>query len=122
MYQVGDIVTVDLEPTRGSEQGAGNGGRFRPCLVVAATSIHCPTYYELYTIIPFTTKGARNCGSLTPEISTPTPKDSSSRSTVLIPQVRTVDPKRIRSKVNQLGSAEMGLVQQALLTYLNLAP
>lgn len=122
MYEAGDIVTVNLEPAVGSEQGPNPSSPLRPCLVVATTKGHCPSYFDMVTIVPFTTKGVRHCGSLTPVIPTPTPKDPSARSLVLVPQVRSIDPKRIRRTVSRLGPAELATVQQALREFLNLAP
>ncbi|MCC6312347.1 MAG: type II toxin-antitoxin system PemK/MazF family toxin [Trueperaceae bacterium] len=115
MFQTGDIVIVDLLPVVGHEQGSLDA---RPCLVVAPSPERCGRYYELLTIVPFTTTLTRGCGALTPVLATPTKRDPDRRSRVLVPQLRSIDPQRVKRKVSSAPVSDVDTVRKAMKDYL----
>jgi len=102
----GDIVLVNLEPVKGSEQGG-----IRPCLIIQNDNgnKHSP----LTIIAPFTPK------EFTKEF--PTNVFVSSKetgldknSTILLNQVKTIDKSRIIKRVSSLSSFLMSQVDMAI--------
>lgn len=113
-FSRGDVVLVDLEPVRGHEQGANpRRGPYRPCVVVSDARL-LNDYFTVYTIVPFTTSEVTLSDSLAPLVATPTPRDASTTSRALIPQVRSIDPERITRKVNSMAEQEMAKISAGL--------
>lgn len=115
MLETGDIVIVDLLPVVGHEQGSSD---VRPCLVVTTSLDRCDDCYEMLTIVPFTTTLTRGCGVLTPVVATPTLNDQYARSRALLPQVRSIGPRRIMRKASPLSAEDLDAVKAALKDYL----
>lgn len=108
----GDIVLVDLEPVRGSEQGG-----IRPCLIIQNDKGN--TYSPLTIIAPFTSK------MLTKEFPTNvfvTKEESNldKDSTVLLNQIKTIDKRRIKKVIDSLDSILMKRVDRAIKISLDL--
>lgn len=108
----GDILIVDLEPVKGSEQG-----KIRPCLVVqndlgnasSPTTIIAAITSKTDTDYPFTVHARQGDGNL--------PKES----TILLNQIRTISAEhRILRKLGALRPDTMKKVDEALKTSLAL--
>ncbi|MDY6770232.1 MAG: type II toxin-antitoxin system PemK/MazF family toxin [Candidatus Nanohaloarchaea archaeon] len=102
----GDIIIVDLEPTKGSEQG-----KIRPGLVVqndagnrnAATTIIAPLTTKGEAGYPFTVALEAGEGNIDRD------------SVILLNQLRTVSvPHRVRNRVGSLDEARMQEVDRAI--------
>ena len=108
----GDIILVNLNPIRGSEQGG-----IRPCLIVQNDKGNL--YSPLTIIAPLTSK------EFTKEFSTNVlihKKDSglNKDSTVLLNQIKTIDKTRITKKISSLNPFLMYKVNIALKISLEL--
>lgn len=102
----GDIYYADLSPVVGSEQGGIRpvlivqndvGNKFSPTVIAAAITSRqlkadLPTHIQV---------DAQNCGL-------------SKDSIVLLEQVRTLDKKRLRERMGNLGERDMSRVNRAL--------
>lgn len=102
----GDIVLVNLEPVKGSEQGG-----IRPCLIIQNDKGN--KYSPLTIIAPSTSK------KFTKEFPTNvvvSKEDSSSDkdSTILLNQIKTIDKSRIIKRVGSLNSFLMNKVNIAI--------
>ena len=101
----GDIVFVNLEPVKGSEQGG-----VRPCLIIQNDKGN--KYSPLTIIAPLTSK------QFTKEFSTNVfvSRDDSELdkdSTILLNQIKTIDKSRIIKKISSLNSFLMNKVDMA---------
>ena len=108
----GDIILVDLEPVKGSEQGG-----IRPCLIIQNDKGN--KYSPLTIIAPLTSK------DFTKEFPTNVfvsreesglDKDS----TILLNQIKTIDKSRIMKKISSLNSFLMNKVDLAIKISLGL--
>jgi|SRR3989344_1103556 len=102
----GDIVLVNLEPVKGSEQGG-----IRPCLIIQNDKGN--KYSPLTIIAPLTSK------EFTKEYPTNvlvSREDSylDKDSTILLNQIRTIDKSRIIKKISSLNSFLMNQVDMAI--------
>lgn len=102
----GDIYYADLSPVIGSEQGGMRpvlivqndlGNRYSPTVIAAAITSRTDKA-NLPTHIPLT---AQDCGL-------------SKDSVVLLEQVRTIDKKRLRSKMGRIDEEAMNKVDEAI--------
>ncbi len=103
----GDIFYADLSPVVGSEQGGIRpilivqndiGNKYSPTIIASAitsrlTKAKLPTHIEL------------QCGKFG------LPRDS----VILLEQIRTLDKRRLKSKIGSLDDRTMGAVDRALL-------
>lgn len=108
----GDIVLVNLEPIKGSEQGG-----IRPCLIIQNNQGN--KYSPLTIIAPLTSK------VFTKEFPTNVfilKEDSglNKDSTILLNQIRTIDKLRITRKISILATEIMGKVDLAIKISLGL--
>lgn len=108
----GDIVLVNLEPIKGSEQGG-----IRPCLIIQNNQGN--KYSPLTIIAPLTSK------VFTKEFPTNVfilKEDSglNKDSTILLNQIRTIDKLRITRKIGTLATEIMGRVDLAIKISLGL--
>ena len=108
----GDVVLVDLEPVKGSEQG-----KTRPCLVIqnnignklSPTTIIAAITSKTGQEYPFTVKVGKGKGNL--------PKDS----LILLNQLRTISVKhRVVKKLGTLKPKTMLAIDEALKVSLEL--
>ena len=108
----GDIVLVNLEPIKGSEQGC-----IRPCLIIQNNQGNKCS--PLTIIAPLTSK------AFTKEFPTNvvvSKEDSglNKNSTILLNQIRTIDKRRITRKVSSLSAEIMSKVEMAIKISLDL--
>ena len=101
----GDIILVNLEPVKGSEQGG-----VRPCLIIQNDKGN--KYSPLTIIAPLTSK------EFTKEFPTNvfvSKEDSGldKDSTILLNQIKTIDKSRIMKKISSLSSFFMNQVDMA---------
>lgn len=106
MIKRGDIYYADLSPVVGSEQGGIRpvlivqndvGNKFSPTVIAAAITsqkykTNLPTHIKL---------DANGCGL-------------SKDSIVLLEQVRTIDKKRLKERMGNLGETDMNRIDRAL--------
>lgn len=102
----GEIYYADLSPVVGSEQGGVRpvlivqndvGNKYSPTVIAAAiTSQHDKTNLPTHIKVQ-----AEGCGLQ---------KDS----IVLLEQVRTIDKRRLKEKMGNLGESDMGRIDRAL--------
>lgn len=102
----GDIYYADLSPVVGSEQGGIRpvlivqndiGNKFSPTVIAAAiTSQHSKAQLPTHIKV-----NADNCGLA---------KDS----VVLLEQVRTIDKRRLKERMGNLGEKDMSRIDRAL--------
>jgi mRNA interferase MazF len=102
----GDIILVNLEPVKGSEQGG-----IRPCLVIQNDNGN--KYSPLTIIAPLTSK------EFTREFPTNvfiTKQDSKldKNSTILLNQIKTIDKLRLIRKISSLEHSIMKKVDMAI--------
>ena len=112
MVKRGDIYYADLSPVVGCEQGGIRpvlvvqndiGNRYSPTVIVSAvTSSQSKSKLPTHIDIP------QGLGGLD--------KDS----VVLLEQIRTLDKRRLKDKIGELGDAEMQKVNEGLLISLGL--
>ena len=109
----GDIFTVDLEPTRGSEQGKVRpvviiqndvGNKYSPTVIVAAITSGEESVYPVEVKVKSPEGGLR--------------KDS----LVLLNQIRTVDKERLGRYCGRLSPVTMQRVDEAIKISLGLIP
>lgn len=115
MYPRGEVILVDLGQRPGRVQGSAPPPKspFRPCVVVSdCAAVVADGYFEVYAVVPLTMGRASN--TLCPVVSTPTPKNPSSVSKALVPQVTTVDTVQIRSAVSRLSNSDMDAIEHAM--------
>jgi len=108
----GDIVLVDLEPVKGSEQGKIRpaliiqndiGNKYSPTTIIAPiTSVVCSK--EFPTNVQVSSKESK------------LDKDS----TILLNQIRTIDKSRIVKKLSKINGIIMKKVEQAIIVSLDL--
>lgn len=108
----GDIVLVNLEPVKGSEQSG-----MRPCLIIQNDKGN--KYSPLTIIAPLTSK------EFTKEFPTNvfvSKGDSglNKDSTILLNQIRTIDKLRITKKINSLCAGIMSKIDLAIKISLDL--
>ncbi|MFH1308245.1 MAG: type II toxin-antitoxin system PemK/MazF family toxin [archaeon] len=108
----GDIVLVNLEPVKGSEQGG-----VRPCLIIQNDKGN--KYSPLAIIAPLTSK------EFTKEFATNvfvSKEDSKldKDSTILLNQIKTIDKRRIVKKISFLDSEIMKKIDMAIKISLGL--
>lgn len=108
----GDIVIINLEPIRGSEQGG-----IRPCLIIQNDQGN--KYSPLTIIAPLTSKKFSKEFPTNVELSK---KDSklNKDSTILLNQIRTIDKLRIIKKISSLDNFIMKKVDLAIKISLGL--
>lgn len=109
----GDILFVNFEPVKGSEQG-----RIRPALVIQNDILN--KYSPLTIVIPITSKIYEKEYPTNVEIE---PFDSKlkNKSTILLNQIRTIDKSRIIKKISSLNSFLMDKVDLAIKISLGLS-
>lgn len=108
----GDILLVNFEPVKGSEQG-----RIRPALVVQNNILN--QFSPLTIVAPITSKNYEKEYPTNVEIL----KEESGLkldSTILLNQIRTIDKSRIKSKLSRLPQDIMNKVDIALSVSLGL--
>jgi mRNA interferase MazF len=108
----GDIVLVNLEPIKGSEQGG-----VRPCLIIQNDKGNMSS--PLTIIAPFTSK------KFTKEFPTNVNIHSSEsrlekESTVLLNQIKTIDKSRIIKRITELSNSLMKKIDLAIKISLGL--
>ena len=102
----GDLVLVDLEPVRGSEQG-----RIRPCLIIQNDKGN--KYSPLTIIAPLTSKIFSKefpTNILVLKEDSKLNKDS----TILLNQIKTIDKLRIVKRISNLNHSLMRKVDLAI--------
>jgi mRNA interferase MazF len=109
----GDIVIVDLEPTRGSEQS-----KVRPCVVIQNDlgNQHSPV-----TIIACLTSGGKALFDTEIEVKAPE-GGLRNDSLVLLNQLRTIDKSRVCGHYGSLSRETMTRIDHALMISLGLFP
>ncbi len=108
----GDIVLVNLEPVKGSEQGG-----IRPCLIIQNDKGN--QYSPLTIIAPLTSK------KFTKEYPTnvfllKNESGLDKDSTILLNQIKTIDKSRMMRKISSLSSFLMSQVDMAIKISLDL--
>jgi mRNA interferase MazF len=106
-YVRGDVYTVDLNPTQGSEIN-----KIRPCIIIGATPIN----------------QARNTVVVIPLSSSPTPRaplvisvpSQGFHSVAVCDQIRAIDKARIKEKIGSLTTQELSLIDDNLSLVLGL--
>lgn len=108
----GDIVIVNLEPIKGSEQGGT-----RPCLIIQndISNKHSPI-----TIIAAITSKEFSKNYPTNVFLSKTDSKLDKDSTILLNQIRTIDKRRIIKKVSSLNNFILNKVNLALKISLGL--
>ena len=113
-YKRGDIVLVDLEPVRGSEQG-----RTRPCIIIQNDIAN--RFSPVTNIIPVT--DAKNVEKSYPcLVHLSQTKDEMAKDSVAqCNQIRTIDAeKRIIKRIGRIREQKMREIDQALRIHLDL--
>lgn len=109
----GDIFTVDLEPTRGSEQGKVRpalviqndiGNQYSPTVIVAAITSAAHTHFDVNVVVHAPEGGLVN------------------DSLILLNQIRTVDKARLGRHWGRVSNETMTEVDKALKISLGLVP
>ncbi len=108
----GDIVVVNFEPIKGSEQGG-----LRPALIIQNNILN--KYSPTTIVAPLTSRKQFKSHLTNIPISK---KDSKlkSDSTILLNQIRTIDKSRIKKRISRLNSHLMFEVDNAIKTCLEL--
>ena len=108
----GDIILVNLEPVKGSEQGG-----IRPCLIIQNDKGN--KYSPLTIIAPLTSKDFTKEFPINVFVSR---EDSEldKDSTILLNQIKTIDKSRIMKKISSLSSFLMNKVDMAIKISLGL--
>ena len=112
----GEIVSVSLDPVRGSE-----GSKTRPAVVVsndAANAVATALRRGVVTVVPVTSNTARvyPFQVLLPALQTGLPRDSKAQAE----QVRSVAVERIGNRIGQLPASLVDELDQALRIHLSL--
>jgi mRNA interferase MazF len=105
----GEVYWVALDPSRGTEIR-----KTRPAVIVSNNS--CNAYGPRVVVLPMTT----NVGSLYPGEAQV--RVGGKRARVLGDQIRSVDKRRLRSRVGRLSTEEMLEVEMAIRVTLDLRP
>ncbi len=101
----GDVVVVDLEPAKGSEQS-----KVRPCVVIQND---IGNQYSPVTIIACITSGEK--ATFDTEVAIKSPEGGlKNNSIVLLNQIRTIDKSRIIDYLGTLHTDTMLLIDEAL--------
>jgi len=109
----GDIVIVDLNPTRGSEQS-----KIRPCVVIQND---IGNKYSPVTIIACITTGSE--ANFDTEVEVKAPEGGlKNNSLVLLNQIRTIDKIRIIDRWGTLKHETIQKIDEALKINLGLVP
>ena len=107
-YLRGAIVTVDLEPVVGSEQG-----RRRPCIVLSQmNTVRASGARPLYFVVPLTT-ARKLSGPLAPQLQAK-PGGLPADSTALVMHARAVDPARVVRRIGHLDAPGVTALQAAV--------
>ncbi len=110
-FRRGDVVLVDLDPVRGSEQGKTRpaviiqndiGNQYSPVLIVAAITSTARTPHPTDVAVKAPEGGLR--------------KDS----LILLNQIRTIDKSRVRARWGRLSDETMERVDEAIKVSLGL--
>lgn len=106
-YIRGEIYSVDLNPTKGSEIN-----KIRPCILVGATPINKAR--STIVVIPLSS-------SPTPRPPLIIPINSMGKNSVAVcDQIRAIDKSRIKNKIGELSSQELNLLEESLRQVLGL--
>ena len=101
----GEIYYADLDPVIGSEQGG-----IRPVLIIQNNTGN--KYSQTVVVAPITSRlGKHNIPTHVRIKSAYLPKDS----IAMLEQIRTVDKSRIKECIGNLSTADMKLIEKALL-------
>ncbi len=109
----GDVVSVDFEPVRGSEQGKVRpalviqndiGNRYSPTIIVAAITTGNYSRFDVNVLIKAPEGGLTN------------------DSIVLLHQIRTIDRTRLGRRWGRVSSQTMTQVDEAIKISLGLVP
>ena len=112
-FRRGDIWTVDLEPTVGSEQGKARpalviqndiGNVYSPVLIVAALTSDADARYDVQVAVRAPEGGLHH------------------DSVVLLNQIRTIDKRRVGRYWGRLSAETMQRVDEAIRISLGLVP
>ena len=108
----GDVLIVDFEPKRGSEQGG-----IRPALVIQNNSGN--KFSPLMIVAPITAKSYEKEYPTNVSLSA---KESGLKkdSTILLNQIKTIDKRRVGKKIKKLDSSIMKKVDIAIKVSLGL--
>lgn len=109
-FQRGTIFRVNLEPNIGSEQQ----GDARPCVIISDTPFN--TASKVLTVVPLSSSPR----ALFPLI-VETPSAGRKTSVALCNQVRTIDKRRIVSKVGVLSFQDTKSMEKAIKLFLKLS-
>lgn len=105
-YLPGELVLVDLTPVIGHEQGPNPSNPLRPCLVISDTeALTAAGDYEVYTIVPLTTS-RRVKGAFAPPVVVSHPRHGAVHSRALVGHLRSVDPLRIKRKLDKVSDED----------------
>ena len=108
----GSVVLAAFDPTVGREQ-AGT----RPAVVVSSTSVGSQQRFQMVALIPVTSR--LGLSPLYPVLS-PGSTGLRSASTVLVDQIRAVDPSRLIRLYGTASGPELAAVDAALRKFLGL--
>lgn len=109
----GDILLIDLDPVKGSEQG-----KIRPCIVIQN---NVSNEYSPVTIIAAITSSISEKKYPTEVKITSNESGLPKESTILLNQIRTISIKdRTIKKIGQLNSSKMNEVNEAIKISLEL--
>ena len=118
-YQLGEIVYVDLNPTKGVETN-----KLRPCVIVSNNQ-----YNEyLNTVIVAPDSNASKYMTEARYIESPLlikiPENLAVSGTILLQHLRSIDPKvRIKNKpIDQLPSSTIKEIQNVIKNFFNIIP
>ncbi|MDQ7823368.1 MAG: type II toxin-antitoxin system PemK/MazF family toxin [Candidatus Eremiobacteraeota bacterium] len=112
MIKRGDVLLVDLNPARGSEQR-----KIRPCVVLQND---VGNLYSPVTIVACITSGDKSLYETEVEVKAPE-GGLRNNSLVLLNQIRTIDKSRIIGHCGELSPETMKLVNESLMVSLGLA-
>ena len=113
LYKRGDVLLIDFDPIRGSEQG-----KIRPAVVIQNDVAN---KYSPVLIVSAITSNLRAPHPTDVEIFAPT-GGLSKNSKILLNQIRTVDKVRVIQKLGHLPDEIMCKVDEALKISLGLIP
>ena len=109
----GAVVVVELDPTLGHEQRG-----VRPCVVISDPEVNAGQRFPLICVVPVT--GTPGEGLLYPQLK-PGRNGLTKTSVALIDQLRSIDKRRIRRVLGEVGDQEIGAIDQGLSLFLGLA-
>jgi len=110
-----DLLTVDLEPPEGSEQGG-----VRPVLVVSNDGFN--RHFPLLTVLPLTRSSGKRRPFYAFEVLLPAGAAGNPEQSIVMPQqVRTVARARVRARVGSLSDPTLRqAVQERMLDHLGI--